>query len=129
MTQAWRHARGINRYARKELVSPVERIAAVHTREAGKPPVQPDGTMATAKKAPAKKAPAKKAPPAKTAAAKTALQTPRGRAQDRALVSSKQKYEVSYEAAATGHSAADVKAAIEKFGHSRVKVRKALSEK
>ena len=71
----------------------------------------------------------KKAVTAKKAATKTATPAPRGRAQDRALISAKQRYEVSYEAAATGHSAADVKAAIEKFGHSRVKVRKALTEK
>lgn len=83
--------------------------------------------MATAKKAAAKKTtPAKTAKPATKSAAKK-VPTPRGRAQDRALISATQKYEVTYEASKDGHSVAEVKAAIEKFGHSRVKVRKALT--
>lgn len=73
--------------------------------------------MATAKKAPAKKA----APAAKK-------HTARGLAQDRKLIAAKQGYEVSYEAKHDGKSAADVKAAIEKAGHSRVKVRKLLKK-
>ena len=70
--------------------------------------------MATAKKAPAKKA----AAPAKTA---------RGRAQDRRLVAGTQKYEVSYEAEHDGKTVAQVKEALQKAGHSRVKVRKLLA--
>ena len=72
--------------------------------------------MATAKKAPAKKT----AAPAKTA---------RGRAQDRRLVATKQAYEVSYVAKTTNKTPAEIKAAIEKAGHSRVKVVKVLKSK
>lgn len=72
--------------------------------------------MATAKKAAAKTAPAKKA------------HTARGAAQDRKLVAGEQEYEVTYVAKVTGKTAAEVKAAIEAVGHSRVKVVKALKK-
>ena len=80
--------------------------------------------MATAKKAPAKKAAAKKVPAKKKATAKTSAtaQTTRGREQDRKLIAAKQSYEVSYESRKTGKTAAEIKAAIEKKGHSRIKV-------
>lgn len=74
--------------------------------------------MATARKGPVRAAPAKKAAPAKTT---------RGRVQDRGLIAGKQGYEVTYEAKKDGKTAAEIKAAIEKVGHSRVKVRKLLS--
>ena len=77
--------------------------------------------MATAKKAVAKTAPVKTAP------AKT--HTARGAAQDRKLVASTQKYEVSYVADVTGKTASEVKAAIAAQGHSRVRVVKALGGK
>ena len=69
--------------------------------------------MATANKAPAKKA----------------AHTSRGLAQDRRLIATKQVYEVTYVAKATSKTAAEVKAAIAKAGHSRVKVVKVLKGK
>ena len=45
--------------------------------------------------------------------------TTRGRAQDRAKVAGRQKYEVAYEANKTSKSAADVRAAVKSAGNSR----------
>lgn len=62
------------------------------------------------------------------AAAKKA-KTARGRNQDRARVAGGQKYEVSYEAKKTGHSAPAVKRAVKKVGNVRKKVEKRLVRK
>jgi hypothetical protein len=55
-----------------------------------------------------------------------AKKTSGGRKQDRARVAVGQDYEVRYEARKTGKSAAAVKKAVEKVGHSRKRVERRL---
>jgi len=61
-------------------------------------------------------------------AKKTASHTAAGLKQDRAKVAGKQKHEVAYEAAKTGTSAGEVKAAVKSVGNSRKAVEKKLSK-
>lgn len=63
---------------------------------------------------------------AKKSAASTKTPTPRGRAQDRALVSTMQDYEVKYLAQHHGVTQKAVKDAVAKVGHSRAKVEREL---
>lgn len=64
-----------------------------------------------------------------TAKKASAAKATRGRAQDRKLVAAKQTYEVTYVSKETKKTPAEVKAAIEKAGHSRVKIMKLLKGK